>query len=69
MDSFSDADIPLHGKSHTKLIHTATIFFFLLQGIQNCYQLTVTYHSTSNHYFQHRNILYKKLNDTENRRT
>ena len=28
VDSLSDADIPLHGKSHTKLMHRATIFFF-----------------------------------------
>jgi hypothetical protein len=25
--SFSNADIPLHGKSHTKVMHRATILF------------------------------------------
>jgi len=27
VDSFSNADIPLHGKIHTKVMHRATILF------------------------------------------
>jgi hypothetical protein len=30
VDNFSNADIPLHGKSHTKVMHRATIIIIII---------------------------------------